>query len=126
MAIKFPVSMGTILLCNYALGGFRAPEMIKRRPAIVVSPRLPFRDGLCTVVSLSTRPPQRIANYIVDLTLSPPLPEPFGALQCWAKCDMLATVSFAVSYTHLTPEDFDRIRRGILAALGLVSTLDLT
>jgi hypothetical protein len=29
--------------------------MIKRRPAIVISPRLPHRDGLCTVVQ-PTRP----------------------------------------------------------------------
>lgn len=49
MAIRFPVSPGTILLCDYATG-FRAPEMVKRRPAVVISPHLRHRDRLCSVV----------------------------------------------------------------------------
>jgi mRNA interferase MazF len=94
MPIRYPVAPGTLLLCNYALGGFMPPEMVKRRPAIVVSPRLPHRDGLCAVVPLSTFPPERNYNYVVEITLDPALPAPFDSPVMWAKCDMIATVGF--------------------------------
>jgi mRNA interferase MazF len=54
MGIQFAVAPGIILLCDYSRGGFQAPEMVKRRPAIVISPRLRHRDGLCTVVPVSS------------------------------------------------------------------------
>jgi mRNA interferase MazF len=135
MAIQFAVGPGTILLCDYSLGGFRPPEMVKRRPAIVLSPRLPFRDGLCSVVPLSRTPPPRLVDYVVQLTLSKPLPAPFEEAVCWAKCDMVATVSFERldlfrterdqsgkrKYIHpvLGAEGFERVRQGVMAALGL-------
>jgi mRNA interferase MazF len=134
MAIQVAVGPGTILLCDYSLGGFREPEMVKRRPAIVLSPRLPFRDWLCSVVPLSSSPPLHLVDYVVQLTL-PALPAPFEEPVCWAKCDMVATVSFKRldlfrtgrdqfgkrKYIHpvLAAEDFDRVRQGVLAALGL-------
>ena len=94
MAIKYPVGPGTILLCDYSKGGFRPPEMVKRRPAIVVSPRLPYRDELCTVVPVSGDPNAHPSYYEVQLLFNPPLPHPFSYEYGWAKCDMLATVSF--------------------------------
>ena len=68
--------------------------MVKRRPAIVISPRLPHRDGLCTVVPLSGTAPARNVDYVVKLDLEAPLPEPFGQRVWWVKCDMIATVTF--------------------------------
>jgi mRNA interferase MazF len=134
MAIQVAVGPGTILLCDYSLGGFLEPEMVKRRPAIVLSPRLPFRDGLCSVVPLSSSPPSRLVDYVVQLTL-PTLPAPFEEPVCWAKCDMVATVGFKRldlfrtgrdqlgkrKYIHpvLAAEDLERVRQGVLAALGL-------
>ena len=77
MPISFPVARSTILLCDYSTG-FREPEMVKRRPVVVVSHRLPRRDGLCTVVPLSTTPPPVPGlAYVYELTLDPALPEPF-------------------------------------------------
>ena len=135
MAIRFPVGPGTILLCDYSLGGFREPEMVKRRPALVVSPRLPYRDGLCTVVPLSGTPPARDVAYVVKLALLEPLPEPFEQRYWWAKCDMIATVGFSRldlfrtgrdqsgkrKYLHpvLPKSDMERVICGILAALGV-------
>jgi len=56
MAInEHPVS-GTILMCNFA-PGFQQPEMVKRRPVIVISPKISRRPNLCTVVALSTTAP---------------------------------------------------------------------
>jgi mRNA interferase MazF len=94
MAILHAVAPGTILRCDYSRGGFQAPEMVKARPAVVISPRLPHRDGLCTVVPLSGTAPERAALYVVRIELSVPLPEPYAHTVVWAKCDMLATVAF--------------------------------
>ena len=134
MPIRYPVAPRTLVLCDYSMGGFREPEIVKRRPAIVVSPRLPHRDGLCTVVPLSSTPGAYSVDYIVSLTLDPPLPAPFDFAECFAKCDMIATVSFdrldlfrsgrgpdgkrKYLTRQISLEDFDRIRNGILHGLG--------
>lgn len=137
MAIRYPVGPGTILLCDYSLGGFREPEMVKRRPAVVISPRLPHRDGLCTVVPLSGSEPTRDVAYVVKLALAANLPPPFSQSVWWAKCDMLATVGFERldffrtgrdqegkrKYIHpvLPKPDMTRIIGGVLAALGVAA-----
>jgi uncharacterized protein YifN (PemK superfamily) len=94
MAIRYPLPPRSLVLCDYSLGGFREPEMVKRRPALVISPRLPHRDGLCSVVPLSTSPPQRSVDYVVRIELDPALPAPFDSPELWAKCDMVACVGF--------------------------------
>ncbi|WP_407070401.1 type II toxin-antitoxin system PemK/MazF family toxin [Neorhizobium alkalisoli] len=109
--------------------------MVKRRPAVVVSPRLPHRDGLCSVVPLSTTPPTQPVKYVVELTLASPLPVPFDSLTMWAKCDMIATVSFDRLDLFRTGRDqhgrrkyltrrvddamLERIRAGVRAGLGI-------
>lgn len=134
MAIKFSVPVGTILRCDFSRGGFQPPEMVKARPAIVVSPRLPHRDGLCTVVPISGEPPEHDVPYVIRLEFDPPLPHPFTYQVAWAKCDMLATVAFArldmfhTAREHgrrkylqlkLSPGDLSRITAGTLNALGI-------
>lgn len=135
MAIKYPVAPGTIVLCDYSMGGFKEPEMVKRRPAIVISPRLRHRDHLCTVVPLSSKPGVADVDYVVELFIARPLPPPFENQMVWAKCDMLATVSFARldlfrtqrnpagKRQYITPRlpdaDLKRVQQGILFALGL-------
>jgi uncharacterized protein YifN (PemK superfamily) len=109
--------------------------MIKIRPAVVVSPRLPHRDGLCTVVPLSGTEPKRDVPYVVRLEFPRPLPDPFGYPVMWAKCDMLATVGFErldlfrterdqfgrrkYLKLKLSIDDLGRIQTGLLHALGL-------
>jgi uncharacterized protein YifN (PemK superfamily) len=109
--------------------------MVKARPVVVVSPRLPHRDGLCTVVPLSSDPGQHEVPYVVRLELNPPLPEPFTYSVVWAKCDMVATVGFARLDMFRTERDqygkrrylrpaldadaLFRVRNGVLRALGL-------
>src|SRR3954467_12505663 len=82
MGIKYPVGTGTILLCDYSRGGFQPPEMVKKRPAVVISPRLPHRDGLCTVIPLSADEPSHPVDYVARIEFGEPLPY------------MIATVSF--------------------------------
>lgn len=93
MAIQFHPEQGTIVICDFS--GFVPPEMIKRRPAIVVSPRLRKRSGLCTVVPLSTTPPDPICPYHFKLHVAPVLPAPYNATFHWVKADMLYTVAFS-------------------------------
>jgi uncharacterized protein YifN (PemK superfamily) len=137
MAIQFPVAPGTILRCDYNRGGFQTPEMVKARPAVVISPRLPHRDGLCTVVPISGEPGSHEVSYVVRLEFDPPLPEPFSYRIAWAKCDMLATVAFnrldlfrterdqygRRKYLHpkISASDLARVRAGVLFALGMGS-----
>ena len=135
MAIQYALPVGTIVLCDYSMGGFRAPEMVKRRPAIILSPRLPHRDGLCTVVPVSGSAETRELPYIVRLDFDHELPSPFPFKVFWAKCDMLATVAFGRldmfrtdrdqtgrrKYLRpmLMPPQIDSVKQGVLFALGL-------
>jgi mRNA interferase MazF len=135
MGIKLPVGIGTVLLCDYNRGGFQPPEMVKRRAAVVISPRLPYRDGLCTVIPLSQDEPKRQVDYVTRVEFREPLPHPFPFKVFWAKCDMIATVSFERldlfhtardqygkrQYLHpkMSPEDLARVRACVLKAIGL-------
>ena len=74
--------------------GFRPPEMIKRRPCIVLSPPLADRPQLCTIVPLSTTPPRRMHAHHLEIELDPPLPHPYGNRRMWVKADVVLTVAF--------------------------------
>nr|WP_181374949.1 type II toxin-antitoxin system PemK/MazF family toxin [Polaromonas sp. H8N]AWD72274.1 toxin, PemK superfamily [Polaromonas sp. H8N] len=92
MAIHYHPEQGTILVCDFT--GFIIPEMTKRRPVVVVSPRLRRRSGLCTVVPLSTTDPNPVEPYHYRLHTIPPLPSPYDKPAHWVKTDMVYTVSF--------------------------------
>ena len=83
--------LGEILLCDFS--GFIVPEMVKRRPVVVIVPRLSGRGDLVTIVPLSTTTPNPQMAYHVKLTLSQTLPSPFSAQQMWAKCDMAMPIA---------------------------------
>jgi len=134
MAIQYPVSPGTIVICDYSTG-FRAPEMVKRRAAVVISPRLHRRDGLCTVVPLSRTPPDYPVLYQCRIELACDIPE-FEGLVKWVKADMLATVGFGridlprtardkasgrrrYLQLKLTTEQLAQVRACVLYALGM-------
>lgn len=94
MALQFHPAIGTVVICDY--NGFVKPEMVKRRPAIVISPQFKHRGNLCSVVPLSTSEPDIIMPYHYKLDwanklLLPPYDSPFH----WVKGDMFATVSFS-------------------------------
>jgi mRNA interferase MazF len=133
LAIKYPIHRRTIVRCDFDMGGFRPPEMVKPRPVVVLVGRLPHRDNLATIVPLSTTPPNNSVDYQCEIELERPLPPPFNKQTCWVKADMLATVSFArldlfrTSRDHegkrrylqpkVTEAQFDLIRETILKAL---------
>ena len=124
-----------IVLCDYS--GFIAPEMIKRRPAVVLSPRLRHRENLCTVVPLSGSPPDHVEEYHCQIEFARPLPKPWDSPSHWVKADMLATVALrrldliAGGRDHegkrkylnilIREDDFRRIQDCVRHALGLLS-----
>ena len=92
MPLPFYPQMGTIVICDFK--GFMEPEMTKRRPVIVVSPKRKNSPRLCTVVPLSTTAPRPVESHHVRLDFGDdPLPAPYDSSVCWAKCDMIYQVS---------------------------------
>ena len=92
MAINFHPAKGSILICDF--GMLRTPEIIKRRPVIVISPNFKHRSNLCTVVPLSKEPPPKIMPCHFKLFFEPLLPEPYLNPYSWVLADMLYTISF--------------------------------
>ncbi|MBL0935536.1 MAG: type II toxin-antitoxin system PemK/MazF family toxin [Rhizobiaceae bacterium] len=133
--MQFPPVPGQVLICDYQTG-FREPEMVKERLVVVVSPRLPYRDGLCTVVPLSQTPPRSGLRYQCKIELPYEAPKPYEGSFKFAKADMLATVAFrrlSMPYTGrdpvsgkrrylkmvVDPIELRKVRTCLLHALGL-------
>ena len=139
MAILYHPEPGTIVICDYSKG-FVPPEMVKRRPAIIISPRLRKRNGLCSVVPLSTTAPKPIMPYHYKFYIDPPLPSPYNKKVQWVKADMIATVSFTRLYLPFIKKgsngkrqydirvidaaDFLKIQECVLNALGMTNLAD--
>jgi uncharacterized protein YifN (PemK superfamily) len=56
MSLTFYPHPGHVLVCDFR--GFIEPVIVKKRPVIVVSSRLPHRSGLVTVVPISLTAPR--------------------------------------------------------------------
>lgn len=89
MPIQFYPRAGQILLCDFS--GFEPPEMVKKRPVVIISPRLPDRAEIVTVVPISTTPPRRPVPYAVALSRNYH-PASDDAVPSWAKCDMVMNI----------------------------------
>ena len=90
MGLLYQPKVGDVFMCDF--NGFQAPEMVKKRPVIVISKNR-NNAKLVTIVPLSTTQPTKIEDYHYEL---PNNPVPNNAhVKCWAKCDMLATVSIS-------------------------------
>jgi mRNA interferase MazF len=134
MAINEHPLVGAVVLCDFN-SGFRVPEMVKRRPAIVLSPKIFGRPGLCTVVALSTDPPDPVMPYHKQINLDPLLPAPWDSEGVWVKGDMINAVGFhrldlvrlgkdrsGKRKYLLTPqcsENIKIVRKCVLTAIGL-------
>jgi uncharacterized protein YifN (PemK superfamily) len=125
MAITFHPKAGTVLMCDFS--GFRAPEMIKTRPIVIVSPNHLRRAGLYTVVPLSCSAPDPIEAYHYKLKKDP---LPYSNAESWAKCDMVATVCvdrlerIKVGRGHfktsaISSEELEAIRNCLKYVLGI-------
>ena len=62
MPLTFHPHPGMVPICGINTG-FKAPEMIKRRPVVVISPRPRGLNPLCTIVPLSTTAPNTVEPF---------------------------------------------------------------
>jgi uncharacterized protein YifN (PemK superfamily) len=129
MALKYPPKRGSVVKCDFT--GHIIPEMVKVRPVVVLATH-PDNKQLVTVVPISTTEslPQRAYHHKISEN---PLPD--KTTVCWAKCDMIATVSLARldlyqlarlpdgTRQYVTPvvdaADFDEIQKCVKSVLGL-------
>lgn len=133
MSLAFHPQPGTILRVDLS-EGFRPPEMGKRRPAIVLSPELPGRPLMCTIIPLSTSAPRKVLPHHMEFTLDPPLPEPYVSPTMWVKGDIVLTVAFhrlnllfsrregsqrMYDVRLLDPATFERVKQCVRAGIGL-------
>jgi len=99
MALHHHPKIGDVLMCSFP-DCLRDPEMIKTRPAVVVTKEHRGRPSLCTIVPLSTTRPDPVRDFHVRID-ERGLPRALGRREKWAKCDMLYTLCL---------DRFDRIR----------------
>ena len=92
MPIEQHPGMGAVITCDFNMGE-KTPEMEKNFPVVVICPSTAWRTGLCTVVGLSTSPPDKQRPYCCRLDLCPPLPAPWAA-EMWVRGDLVAAVRF--------------------------------
>lgn len=134
MAIREHPDTGTVLMCDFG-PGFKNPEMDKRRPVVVLSPKIKARHHLCTVVSLSTTAPDPVMPYHAQIDLRPRLPQRMQSDGVWVKGDMVNAVRFQrldfirrgkdadgkriYLYEPISNENLRIIRQCVLRAMGM-------
>lgn len=127
MPLKYQPKEATVLICDFS--GFKAPEMIKVRPVVILRKHNHNRQ-LVTVIPLSTTEPLRLEAHHVEL----PSYLQGEAQVCWAKCDMIYTVTIErldrcrVKARHgggrsylalqMEPKHFAAVRAAVGASLG--------
>lgn len=92
MPIKEHPPRGSIVTVDYSKG-FKEPEMVKLRLAVVLSPNIKNRVNLATVVPLSLTQPDLIMPYHKTLTI-PFYMGKWGTPERWIKGDMVNSVGF--------------------------------
>ena len=134
MPIQFYPRAGQILICDFS--GFKEPEMVKPRPVIIVSPKLPYRSEIATVVPISTTPARHDLPFVVKLSKNY---HPLEAddFPCWAKCDMVMNIAlwrlkgFKIGrrkweLPQATAEDLQAVRAGVLHGFGMGHLINTT
>lgn len=135
MSIREHPRQGSIVTVDYTSGGFRAPEMVKRRSAVVLSPKIAARPGLCTIVPLSLTAPNTVMPYNAPIEIPFTLPERWWDHVRWIEGDMVDAVGLhrvdllLLGKDHsgkriyqtkaLDADTFRVVRRCVLHGLGL-------
>lgn len=133
--LKFHPKKGQIFMCDFS--GFKIPEMIKKRPVIIITPPMKGKDHrLVSVVPLSTKTPQPISSWHYGLH-EKHLPRSgwFQNNRNWVKADMIYTIStcrlepiklgrdkdgvYKYFNKKLPKEVLDDIEKCILTGLGM-------
>ena len=119
MALTFHPRPGQILICNFAKG-FKKPELVKRRPVVVLTPRIDGRGDLVTVVGLSSIRPDPIRDFHCLLPkASLPMLGEYQDQETWVKGDMIYAVGFhRLNLIRLGTRRPDGKRNNFTARLG--------
>ena len=133
MALVFHPLQGSLVTVKFEPGSVE-PEMVKRRPCIVLSFPMKYRPKLLTVVALSTTPPNPVMPFHIEIDVPFALPGRWSK-KCWVKGDMINAVGFhrtdliqlgkdrsgkrTYQTTALPLETFRLVQRAVLAGLGL-------
>jgi uncharacterized protein YifN (PemK superfamily) len=127
MPLQYQPKEGSVLICDFR--GYEVPEMVKVRPVVVIRKHRTNRL-LVTVVPLSTTAPESFLDHHLELENH----LQGGSPICWAKCDMVATVSLprldrikrrdrqgkrVYEILQLSVEEFAAIKAAVRSALGL-------
>jgi len=124
MTINFHPKAGSILICDFE--GYVIPEIVKKRPVVVISPNHMRNSGLVTVVPFSTTPPNPIENFHYELLNQIKNDNTYH----WAKCDLVARVrlerldrvkvgkrTYATFY--VSDEELQQIRLRVAMTIGI-------
>lgn len=93
MGIKEHPPQGSIVTVDYRKG-FKEPEMVKVRLAVVLSPKIAARPYLCTIVPLSLTEPEPVMPFNKPIRIPFALPPHWGDHERWIKGDMVNAVGF--------------------------------
>ena len=102
MSLQFYPGAWRIMQCDFNTG-FKPPEMIKIRPVITISRARNDGARLCTVIPISSAPPNVVRDFHYQLpTNLLPIHIQANYPESWVKVDMIQTVSFSrlVMYWH--------------------------
>jgi mRNA interferase MazF len=95
MPLRYHPRPGQILMCDFSKG-FVAPEMVKTRPVVVLSPTMEGRQNIVTIVPLSSTKPEKIMPFHCQLPKSSlPMINIFQEQDTWVKGDMIYSVGFS-------------------------------
>ena len=127
MPLLYQPKEGSVLICDFR--GYEVPEMVKIRPVVVIRKHR-ANSLLVTVVPLSTTAPDHMLEHHLELQSHLQGASPV----CWAKCDMVATVSLSrldrikrrdrqgkrvYVISQLDTDEFYAIKVAVCKALGL-------
>ena len=126
MSIRFYPRPGQMFMSDFS--AMSEPEMNKIRPVVVISPRLPYRSQIVTVVPISTTKPFHDLPFCFRLSRNYH-PSEDANLPCWAKADMVGNFSISRldgfkigrrkwEIPEMTEDDLEGVRRAVLAGLG--------
>ncbi len=91
MTLNFQPKAGSVVYCDYS--GFVVPEMVKKRPVVVIS-RHRHNSKLLTVVPISSTQPDKILEHHIEMDGQFCL-EFLSGKKSWVKCDMINVVSIS-------------------------------
>jgi mRNA interferase MazF len=91
MPIEHHPKPGQVFDCDFR--GNIYPEIVKKRPVVILTPKYAQRADLVAVVPLSTTAPDKICEFHCVLEKNP-VPGEDEAMKIWVKGDLVQTVTF--------------------------------